>query len=203
MGQKAAIYCRVSTAEQSYERQEQDLIAYAERCGHEVVGIWKETASGSKQERPERKKIMALAQARKINVILVTELTRWGRGTLDLVHSLQDLQAYNVSIVAQTGVHFDLSTAQGKMMASVMSVLAEFEKDLLRERVKSGIAAAQARGQQFGRRQGQRVKADKVKNKVIALIQEGYPYRQIGKMLDISKNTVLSIMKRERDIEKA
>jgi len=113
--QKAALYCRVSTTEQSCERQEQDLIAYANRCGYEVVGVWKEIASGSKQERPERKKVMALAQARKIDLILVTELTRWGRGTLDLVHSLQDLHAYGVSLVAQTGMQFDLSTAQGKI----------------------------------------------------------------------------------------
>ena len=91
LGQKVALYCRVSTADQSCERQEQDLLAYAACCGYEVVGIWKETASGSQDNRPERKKVMAVAQARKIDAIAVTELTRWGRSTLDLVQPCGNL----------------------------------------------------------------------------------------------------------------
>ena len=87
MGQKVALYCRVSTADQSCERQERDLLAFAARAGQEVVGVWKETASGAKQDRLERQKVMALAQARSIEAIVVTELTRW-RSTIDLVHTL-------------------------------------------------------------------------------------------------------------------
>jgi putative DNA-invertase from lambdoid prophage Rac len=64
-------------------------------------------------------------------------LTRWGRFMLDLVRTLQDLQAWHVSLVAQSGLQFDLSTSQGKLIASVMAALAEFERDLLRERVRS------------------------------------------------------------------
>jgi Resolvase, N terminal domain len=66
---------------------------------------------------------MALAQARQIDVILVSELTRLGRSTLDLVRTLQDLEAWNVSLVAQSGLQFDLSTSQGKLIASVMAAL--------------------------------------------------------------------------------
>jgi putative DNA-invertase from lambdoid prophage Rac len=198
VGHKVALYCRVSTADQSCERQERELLAYAARCGYEVVGVWKDTASGSQSQRPERRKVMALAQARRIEVIAVTELTRWGRSTLDLVHTLQDLQAYGVSLVAQTGLQFDLASAQGKLIASVMASLAEFERDLLRERVRSGIAAAKARGKVFGRRPGQRVKADKLAPKVLELIASGHSYRQIGRLLDLSKNTVLAIAKRAK-----
>ncbi len=198
LGQKTAIYCRVSTADQSCERQERELLAYAARCGHEVVGVWKETAPGGQDRRPEREKVMALAQARRIELVAVTELTRWGRGTLDLVHTLQDLHAYGVSLVAQTGLQFDLSTAQGKLIASVMASLAEFERDLLRERVRSGIAAAKARGKVFGRRPGQRVKADRLAPRVLELIASGHSYRQIGRLLDLSKNTVLAIAKRAK-----
>jgi DNA invertase Pin-like site-specific DNA recombinase len=79
LGQKVAIYCRVSTSDQSCTRQERDLLEYAARAGDEVVGVWKETASSTKTERPQRKKVMALAQARQIDAVLVTELTRWGR----------------------------------------------------------------------------------------------------------------------------
>jgi putative DNA-invertase from lambdoid prophage Rac len=64
-------------------------------------------------------------------------LTRWGRFMLDLVRTLQDLQAWHVSLVAQSGLQFDLSTSQGKLIASVMAALAEFQRDLLRERVRS------------------------------------------------------------------
>jgi putative DNA-invertase from lambdoid prophage Rac len=197
LGQKnAALYCRVSTVDQSCERQERELLAYAKRAEYNVVGVWKETAPGGKDSRPKRKQVMAMAQARQIDVILVSELTRWGRSMLDLVRTLQDLQAWDVSLVAQSGLQFDLSTSQGKLIASVMAALAEFERDLLRERVRSGIAAARARGVQFGRRPGQRIKADRVASKVLALVATGHSYRQIGRLLDISKNTVLEIVKR-------
>lgn len=198
MGQKAAIYCRVSTHDQSCERQEQDLRTHADRCGYDLVGVWKEVASGNKNERVQRKQLMALAQAREIDAILVTELTRWGRSTIDLVSSLQDLNRFKVSLVAQTGLHFDLTTSQGKLMASLMSALAEFEGDLLRERVRSGVAAAQARGVVFGRRSGQRVKSDRLTPKVLELVEAGHSYRQIGRLVNLSKNTVLDIVKRNR-----
>ena len=97
MGQSAAVYCRVSTADQTCARQERDLRAFAKRAGYKVVGVWKEIASGAKEERAERKAVLALAQARKIDVILVTGFTRWGRSMLDLFHTLQDLQAWGVS----------------------------------------------------------------------------------------------------------
>lgn len=154
VGQSAALYCRVSTADQTCARQERDLRAFAKKAGYKIVGVWKETGSGAKDDRATRKEVLALAQARKINVILVTELTRWGRSMLDLFHTLQDLQAWNVSLVAQTGLQFDLRSAQGKLIASLMAALAEFERDLLRERVRSGIAAARKRGVVFGRRAG-------------------------------------------------
>ena len=150
----------MSSADQTCSRQELDLRAFAKKAGYKVVGVWKETASGAKDDRAERKTVLAWAHARRIDVILVTELTRWGRSMLDLFHTLQDLQAWGVSLVAQTGLQFDLRSAQGKLIASLMAALAEFERDLLRERVRSGIAATRNRGVVFGRRPGQRIKAD-------------------------------------------
>lgn len=198
MGQSAALYCRVSTADQSCARQERDLRVFAKKAGYKVVGVWKETASGAKNDRAERKEILALAQARKIDVILVTDLTRWGRSMLDLFLTLQDLQAWGVSVVAQTGLQFDLRSAQGKLMASMMAALVEFERDLLRKRVRSGIAAARKRGVVFGRRPGQRVKSDRLAPKVLHLVGEGQSYREISHRLGLSKNTVLGIVKRDR-----
>ena len=198
MGQAAALYCRVSTADQTCARQERDLRAFAKKAGYKIVGVYKETASGAKDDRAQRNKVLALAQARKVEVILVTELTRWGRSMVDLFHTLQDLQAWEVSLVAQTGVQFDLRTAQGKLIASLMAALAEFERDLLRERVRSGIAAARKRGVVFGRQLGQRVKANRHQPRVLKLVQAGQPYREISHRLGISKNTVLDIVKRNR-----
>ncbi len=198
MGQSAALYCRVSTADQTCARQERDLRVFAKKAGYKIVGVYKETASGAKNDRIERKKILDLVQARKIDVVLVTELTRWGRSMIDLFQTLQDLQAANVSLVAQTGLQFDMRTAQGKLIASLMSALSEFEHDLLRERVRSGIAAAQKRGVVFGRRLGQRVKADRHALSVMQLVEAGQSYREVGHRLGISKNTVLAIVKRNR-----
>ncbi|CDH02819.1 MULTISPECIES: recombinase family protein [Xenorhabdus] len=199
MGQIAAIYCRVSTGDQDCQRQETELLALAGKAGYTIAGIWKETASGSKSDRQQRQKILNMAQARKIDLVLVTELTRWSRSTLDLFHTLNDLQSWGVGLIAQTGLQFDLSTPQGKLIATLMSGFAEFERDLLRERVRSGVQAAQARGVIFGRRPGQRIKSEKLTPKVLALIAEGCSYRQIGRQLDLSKNTVMAIVKRERE----
>ncbi len=198
LGQRVALYCRVSTADQSCDRQERDLLSFSERAGFEVVGVWKETASGAKDTRPERRKVMALAQDRRVDAILVTELTRWGRSTLDLVRTLQDLQVWNVSLIAQTGLQFDLATPQGKLVASMMAALAEFERDLLRERILSGIAAARARGKRLGRQHGFRPKSDRIASKVLQLVKEGRSYRQIARELNVCKNTVMSIVQRSR-----
>ena len=124
------------------------------RAGYEVVGVWKETVSGVRLAPPERKKLLALAQNRQMDVVLMTELTRWGRSMLDLIHTLQSLHSWGVSLIAQTGLQFDLGTPQGRLIAALMVSLAEFERDLLRERIRSGIAAAQARGVKSGSRPG-------------------------------------------------
>ena len=129
MVQKVAIYCRVSTSDQSCERQERDLLEYAHLAGYQVIEIWKDTAAGTKQNRVERQKVLAMAQARKINAILVTEMTRWGRSTIDLMQTLQELHAWDVSLIATTGIQFDLNTSQGRLIANLMAILAEFERD--------------------------------------------------------------------------
>lgn len=198
MGQRAAIYCRVSTQDQSCERQERDLTAFATRAGYEVVGVFKETGSGAKLDRAERKKVLALAQERAIDAVLVTELSRWGRGTLDLLHTLQELEARRVSVIAMSGLAFDLATPHGRMMATVLAGLAEFERELIRERVRSGMAAAKARGKRLGRQPGQRPKSDRLAPKVLALVAQGRSYRLIGRELGLSKNTVADIVRRKQ-----
>ena len=194
MGQ-VAIYCRVSTDDQCCERQERDLKAFARRAGHKIVAVFKETASGAVDDHPERKKVMELARAREIGAILVTELSRWGRSTQDLVQTLDDLHGWKVSVLAQNGLSFDLSTSSGKLMHTIMAGLAEFERDLIRDRVKSGLAAARARGVKLGRQHGQRP-SDKKAKRVLAMHKEGLSYRLIGRNVGLSKNTVMQIVRR-------
>jgi DNA invertase Pin-like site-specific DNA recombinase len=162
LGQRAALYCRVSTADQSCARQERDLTAFATRAGYEVVGVFKETGSGAKLDRGERKKVIALAQRREVDAVLVTELSRWGRSTLDLLHTLKELETWRVSVIAMNGLTFDLSTPHGRMMATIIAGIAEFERELIQERIRSGIAAAKARGKRLGRQPGQRPKSDRL-----------------------------------------
>lgn len=201
MGQRAAIYCRVSTTDQSCERQERDLKAFAERAGYDVTGIFRETGSGAKLDRAERRKIIALAQARQIDVILVTELSRWGRSTIDLLNTLRELESWKVSVIAMNGMAFDLSSPHGRMLATFLSGIAEFERDLISERVKSGLAAAKARGKRLGRQAGERPKSDRLAPRVLASVAEGRSYRWIAHDLGISKNTVATITKRNRGLD--
>jgi len=196
LGQRAAIYCRVSTADQSCARQERDLTAFAARAGYDVVGVFKETGSGAKTDRIERKKVMSLAQARQIDVVLVTELSRWGRSTLDLLHTLKELEARRVSVIAMSGLAFDLTTPHGRMLATIIAGIADFERELIQERIHSGIAAAKARGRRLGRQKGQRPKSDRLAPRVLALVEKGRSYRLIGREVGLSKNTVAGIVKR-------
>ncbi|NTH48926.1 recombinase family protein [Agrobacterium rhizogenes] len=99
------------------------------------------------------------------------------------------------------GMAFDLSSPHGRMLATFLSGIAEFERDLISERVKSGLAAAKARGKKLGRRTGERPKSDRFAPKVIELIAEGRSKRWIARDLGISKNTVTNIVQLQRTEE--
>lgn len=141
---------------------------------------------------------MDLAQARKIDAVLVTELSRWGRSTQDLLETLNRLAGWKVSVVAMSGMTFELDTPHGRMVATMLAGIAQFERDLLSERVKSGLAAARERGKKLGRQPGQRPKSDRLAPQVIQAVEGGRSYRWIARDLGINKNTVLEIMKRHR-----
>ena len=132
--------------------------------------------------------------------MLVTELSRWGRSTTDLLATLKELQARRVSVIALNGMTFDLSTPHGRMIATVLAGIAEFERELIQEHIRSGIAAAKARGKRLGRQLGQRPKSDRLAPKVLALVRQGRSYRLIGREVGLSKNTVADIVKRNRAV---
>ncbi|MCA0313280.1 MAG: recombinase family protein [Candidatus Melainabacteria bacterium] len=193
---RAVIYARVSTKDQDTTRQVSDLQAFAARAGYEVVAVMQEKASGAKNDRAERVKILKMAQARMIDVVLVTELSRWGRSTQDLIATMQDLQSRNVSMVAMNGMQMDLSTPSGKLMATLLAGIAEFERELIQERVKSGIASAKARGKKIGRQAGDNYKSGKKESKIEQLHNEGKSVREIAKETGLGKTTVAETIKR-------
>ena len=142
--------------------------------------------------------MLALAQAREIDAVLVTELSRWGRSTQDLLATLYQLAGWNVSVVAMSGMTFELGTPHGRMMATMFAGIAQFERDLISERVKSGLAAAKVRGRKLGRQPGHRPKSDRLAPRVLRLVGEGRSYRWIARDLGVGKNTVAGIVQRNR-----
>ncbi|WP_407260131.1 recombinase family protein [Klebsiella pneumoniae] len=102
-----------------------------------MVGIFKETGSGTKLDRAERKKVRRLPSPDKL-MQSVTELSRWGRSTLDLLNTLRELENWKVSVIAMNGMAFDLSSPYGRMLATFLSGIAEFE------RISSASGSSQA-----------------------------------------------------------
>ena len=136
---------------------------------------------------------MGPAQTRQIDAVLVSELSRWGRSTQDLRTTLHRLAGWKVSVVAMNCMTFELDTPHGRMMATMLAGIAQFEHDLISERVKSGLTAAKARGKKLGRRPGHRQKSDRLAPKVLQAVSEGRSYRWTAHDLGISKTTVLEV----------
>ncbi len=192
---KVAIYCRVSTSGQDCQRQRRELEDFAARSNMEVVGVFEETASGAKNDREQRAKVIDMARKRHIDSVLVTELSRWGRSTQDLLQTLEDLSKWNVNILALNGQQLDIKSAMGKMLLTVLSAVSEFERDLIKERVRSGLANAQAKGKKLGRQHGQNP-SDKYAGRVVVMLNNRQSIRSIASELQISTTTVQAIAKR-------
>lgn len=191
MVQRVALYTRVSTSDQSCERQIAELTDYAARADLEVVATFVETASGAKNDRLERKKVMDLARKGLIDMVLVTELSRWGRSTTDLRTTIEELTARHVAVRALNGPDMDISTAQGKLMVNLLAAISEFERDLLQERIKSGIAHARSKGTKSGQAIG-RPPFEKYES-VKRLLGKGKSVREVAAELGISKTTVMKV----------
>lgn len=191
---RAVIYARVSTKDQDASRQVRDLTAWAERLGYVLVAPpYVETKSGMRNDRKIRAEILAHAQRREIDTVLVTELSRWGRSTQDLITTITELASRRVSIEALQGLSFDLNTAQGKLFLTFMAAMSEFERDLIADRVKSGLDHARSKGVRLGRPAGYKTD-DKHRAAVLDLKAHGFSYRDIAAKLKIGKDTIGRIL---------
>ena len=186
---RVIIYPRVSTDDQDCARQVADLTAFAQQRGFTVVGVYQEKASGAKTDRKVREQVMLQARQGKIDAILVTELSRWSRSTEDLLATLGKLADWGCSLICQTGMEFDFGTPQGKLMVTMLAGFAEFERSLITERVRSGVAAAKARGVLFGRPELNSNKAKRIKE----LLDAGESIRSVADTMRCSPTTVQKV----------
>jgi len=182
---RVGLYARVSTAEQqTLPMQIAALRDYAERRGWTIALEVQDVGNGAKQ-RPKREGLIKLAKRRHLDVILVWRLDRWGRSLVDLITSLQELAAVDVGFISLTE-SLDLTTPTGRAMIGMMAVFAQFERELLNERVKAGMAEARRKGKTFGRPATARAKTDKIRE----LFSQGLSKQQIAERLHIGRASV-------------
>ena len=149
---KAALYARVSKKDQqTIPEQLAQMREFCERRGWTVAFEFQEATSGSKDTRPERKKLQAIIHKRQVDCVVVWRLDRWGRNFRDLILTLADLHEKGCAFASVTQP-IDFTTSTGKLMANMLAALAEFELDQLKERTHLGLARARKAGKKLGRR---------------------------------------------------
>lgn len=189
---KVVIYARVSTVDQDYEMQLQELQALADRSGSEVIDIYAEKISGTKktEDRPELKRLMKDARWRKFQKVLVWSVDRLGRSMKNLVDVLTELRDLKIDIFAQQqGI--DTGTQMGAMMFSFISIFSEFETNLRLERQMLGIQKARASGKTWGGRQP--TSEEKIE-KIRTMKRKGFTVRAICQKIKVSPNTVYAAL---------
>jgi DNA invertase Pin-like site-specific DNA recombinase len=149
---RVALYARVSTLNgQNPETQLVELREYAARRGWEVSGEFVDAGvSGSKDSRPSLNRLMAHAHQRKFDVICVWKLDRFGRSLKHLVTAIAELEALGVTFISLRD-HWDLSTPSGRLMFQIIGAMAEFERELIRERIRAGMRRRKLEGYVLGR----------------------------------------------------
>jgi DNA invertase Pin-like site-specific DNA recombinase len=149
---KAALYARVSTQmAQDPAMQLRELRDYCERRGWEVAGEYIDVGiSGARERRPELDRLVADSRRRRFDAVLVYRYDRFARSLRQLVNALAEFDALGIQFVSlHEGV--DTSTPNGRLVFGIFASIAEFERELIRDRVRSGVAAAKARGKRLGR----------------------------------------------------
>lgn len=186
---RVGLYARVSTLDQqTLPMQIRALRAYTRHQGWTIVLQIKDVGSGA-SERLQRDLLLKAARRRELDAILVWRLDRWGRSLADLVTTLKELTELGVGFISLTEA-LDLTTSTGRALAGLLAVFAEFERDILRERVKAGIAQARREGRPHGRPPTARRKSKQVKR----LSGRGLSKSAIARKLHIGRTSVRRIL---------
>ena len=190
---RVGLYARVSTHDQqTLPLQLQTMREYAAKRSWTIVSQIKEIGSGASQ-RELREALIAAARRREIDVVLVWRLDRWGRSVADLVSTLQELQHLGVGFVSLTEA-LDLTTPAGRAMAGLLAVFAEFEREILRERVRAGLAQARLNGKPIGRPPSVVHKAIETRN----LYRQGISKSEIARRLQIGRTSVRRLLAQKK-----
>lgn len=191
---RVAIYLRVSTAEQNTQNQKRELKATARRNGWVIAGFYEDAGvSGGKgrDKRPGLDALMKAVTRREFDMVAAWSVDRLGRSLTDLLGFLGELHAKGVDLyLHQQGL--DTGTPSGKAMFQMMGVFAEFERAMIRERVKAGLARAREEGTRLGRRPIEQTDARKTKA-IRAALEAKTGIRRIARELGVGVGTVIRI----------
>lgn len=197
---KVVLFCRVSTLQQEYDRQVNELSVLALSNGWSVEGVFAEKVSGAKKnvERAELMKMIEFVEANQIDKVLVTELSRLGRDTLQVLEVIELLNAKGISLYIQN-YGIETLTPEGKVNAmsqfliTILSEIARIERSTTRERVYSGYLNHRAKNGAVGRKVGYRKSDEQMKQqyvKEIQLLKKGLSLRNIQAITSTSINTL-------------
>jgi putative DNA-invertase from lambdoid prophage Rac len=190
---RVGLYARVSTHDQqTLPLQIHTMRDFAAKRNWIITVQIKEVGSGA-QQRELRATLIAAARRREIDIVLVWRLDRWGRSVADLVSTLQELQHLGVGFVSLTEA-LDLTTPAGRAMAGLLAVFAEFEREILRERVCAGLAHARQQGKRLGRPPSVVHKALEARR----LHQQGSSKSEIARKLEIGRTSVRRILAQKK-----
>jgi DNA invertase Pin-like site-specific DNA recombinase len=187
---KVALYTRVSTDEQKTDLQLLDLKEYVQRREYEIFNIYEDIVSGATKERKSLDQLMDDAKKRRFDIVLVWKFDRFARSLKMLVDSLTLFQELGIDFISFKE-NIDTTTSMGKLIFHINSAYAEFEREIIRDRVLAGIKAKREKTGTWGR---QRIHAT-VQEKIHELSQAGLSIRKIAKTLQISARTVQKYMK--------
>jgi len=186
---RAGLYARVSSNDQqTLPMQSRALQEYAARRGWTIAMQIREVGSGA-AKRDAREKLLEASRRREIDAVLVWRLDRWGRSVTDLLATLQELEHLGVGFVSLTEA-LDLTTPAGRAMAGLLAIFAEFEREILRERTRTGLAHAR----QNGKRLGRPVTAGLHATEVRKLHRDGVSKSEIARRFQIGRTSVRRIL---------
>lgn len=183
---RAAIYARVSTNNgQDPTVQTRELHEYCQRRGWEVEGEYIDAGiSGAKERRPQLDALLAVCRKRRVDAVVVYRYDRFARSLRQLVNALEEFRSLGIEFISlHEGV--DTSTPNGRLVFGIFASIAEFERELIRDRVKSGIAAAKSKGKKLGR---PRVSVDA--RRIAALRAQGLSLRAVAEELGVSERSI-------------
>lgn len=182
---RAAIYARVSTNNgQDPTMQTRELREYCERRGWEIAGEYVDAGiSGAKERRPQLDLLLAVCRKRRVDAVVVYRYDRFARSLRHLVNALEEFRSLGIEFISlHEGV--DTSTPNGRLVFGIFASIAEFERELIRDRVRSGIAAARSKGKTLGR---PKVALDAAR--IATLRASGRSWPQIAAELGVSVGT--------------